>query len=342
MTAEPETFKEPDVASQRAAEFWEQRRFASWDAADQVKLDAWLEESALHRVAWLRVTAIAARTDALANVYNFKNGGIATKSSRRPGLRRQARRFVIPLFAMAAAFLLVEFGIPIVSSWLAPGPRSLATDIGGRTLIRFTDGTEFELNTDSAVHYQMTSRERTVWLDRGEVWFHVTHNPKVPFSAIVDNHRITDIGTEFDVRRSPDRVEVALMNGSASLGTAGVQTVALRPGDDAVATASSIKIAHKTPAALADKLAWRKGMLVFRNERLADVVRELNRYNTVKLVIADPAVGDERISTDLKADDLEKFVALTQGVLNLRVDRNGNEILFSRGTRHGGRSRAHD
>ncbi len=323
------------ILLQAAAEFWERRRFGSWNAADEAELTAWLDESTLHRVAYLRIEAIAARADAVAFARRPLGDGLVPKARRRFDLRRRPGRFVIPLLSIAAAFLLVELGTPFVMSWFAPSPRSVATDIGGRSLVRFADGTEFELNTDSAVHYLMTNRERTVWVDRGEVWFHVAHNPRLPFAAVVGNHRVTDLGTEFDVRRGADQIEVALINGKADLGITGTQTVALTPGDDAVATASAIKVTHRTSQALVEKLAWRKGTLVFRNERLGDVVRELNRYNTTRLVVTDPVIADERITTNLRADDLERFVTLTEAVLNLRVDRKGNEILFSRDTRRG-------
>ena len=114
-----------------------------------------------------------------------------------------------------------------------------------------------------------------------------------------------------------------------------------RRATDAVATPVSLSVTKKTPQELADELAWRRGMLVFRNTRLADVVREFNRYNTTKLVIADPSIADVKISAELKTDDYEDFLQLARDVLKLRVDREGNDILISRGPREKTKRAAH-
>jgi transmembrane sensor len=315
-----------DAISERAADFFARRRFGGWSDADQAELDAWIAASFLHRVAYVRVEGIAARTDRLAALRPPMSGRDAPVGRGAIG----HRRFLFPLLAAASIALFASLGIPFVSSLMQPPVRSLSTDVGGRNLLRFVDGTEFELNTDTAVRYRMTNQERVVWLDKGEVWFHVAHNPKNPFAVVIGKHRVIDLGTEFLVRRDSNGMEVALLKGSAALGTDGVQTVTLRPGDDAIAMPASVSVIRKTPQALADKLAWRNGMLVFRNTRLVDAFREFNRYNEIKLVIADPSIEDVKISTNLRADDLEKFVQLTEGVLNLRVDREGNEFLFSR------------
>jgi transmembrane sensor len=319
-----------DTISERAADFFARRRFGGWSDADQTELDAWIAESYLHRVAYVRVEGIAARTDRLAALRPPKP--VRAASVDHDAVRH--RRFLFPLLAAASIVLFAALGLPfvssLVSSLMQPPVRSLSTDVGGRNLLRFVDGTELELNTDTAVRYRMTNQERVVWLDRGEVWFHVAHNSKNPFAVVIGKHRVTDLGTEFLVRHDSTGIEVALLKGSATLGTDGVQTVTLRPGDDATATPVSVSVIRKTPRQLADKLAWRDGMLVFRNTRLVDAFREFNRYNTTKLVIVDPSIDGVKISTNLRADDLEKFVQLTEGVLNLRVDREGNEFLFSR------------
>jgi transmembrane sensor len=327
QTKSPESH---DTISERAAEYFERRHFEQWTDANQAELDAWLSESTLHRVAYLRVKGAATYADRLATANSLKGPPKSSRRSSRSSEKFGYRRLMLPLLAAASIGALAMLALPLVSSFLQPPMRSLSTDVGGRTLLRFLDGTEFELNTNTAIRYQMTNRERTVWLEKGEVWFHVAHNAQNPFAVIVGRHRISDLGTEFLLRRDSNQIEVALLNGAATLGTEGVQTVTLRPGDDAIATAVSVSLIRKTPQEFADKLAWRSGVLVFRNARLADVIRELNRYNTTKLIITDPSIEGVRISTNLKADALEEFVRLTEDLLNLRADRKGNEILFSR------------
>ena len=173
--------------------------------------------------------------------------------------------------------------------------RVYSTDVGGPSLIDLSDGTQMALNTDTALRFRMTNEERTVWLEKGEAWFHVAHDAAHPFTVIVGKHRITDLGTEFLVRSDTGRFEVALVKGRAALSTGGAhsQIAMLTPGDEVVATPASTSFTRKTPDELADELAWQHGVLKFRHTRLADAVAEFNRYNTTKLVIADPSIADD-------------------------------------------------
>ena len=320
----------------RAVEFIQRRRFQRWTDADQRDLDAWLDESTLNRVAFLRLEMRAERIERLADL----------RSPRR-SLVVALPRFHFPfrvIMAAAAAFsLMVILGFAARQYFLKPADRVYSTDVGGHATLRFADRTEIELNTDTVIRYRMTTRERTVWLDRGEAYFRVAHNASNPFTVIAGNHKVTDLGTEFLVRRAaggvPKRLEVALVKGRAELSSEGphAQVAMLTPGDEAIATPASISFSRKTAQQLADELSWRRGVLAFRNTRLADVVAAFNRYNDTKLVVADPSIADMKFSAELPTDDYEDFLHLAETVQDLRVDRQGQTILLSRAQTHKGR-----
>jgi transmembrane sensor len=323
-----------EETGRRAAAFFERRRFREWSDADQAELDAWLAESALHRVAYLRVEWSFSRAEHLA----------ALTPSVAPAVVRARfpyRQFLFPLLAAATIAAIAVVAFPFVVSLLQPPDRIDSTNVGGRTLLSFSDRTQIELNTNTAMRFRMTTAERTVWLEKGEAWFHVAHDAAHPFTVIVGKHRVTDLGTEFLVRRDADNVDVTLLNGRAALSAGGVQTATLKPGDEAIATPVSLSVNRKSPQELADALAWRRGMLVFRDARLADVVKEFNRYNAIKLVIADPGIADETITANAKTDDYESFLQLAEAALRLRVVREGNVILISRGTSQEKKTRVH-
>jgi transmembrane sensor len=319
--------EEDDALSECAAEFLARQRDEEWGDADQAELDAWLAESVLHEVAYLRVEEIAARGDQMAAL-----DALELKRSVQDGSRKfKFRGVVFPLLAAASVALAATWGGPFIASLFQPPDRTDSTDVGGRTLLSFSDHTQIELNTNTAVRLRMTTGERTVWLEKGEAWFHVAHDSGHPFIVIVGKHRITDLGTEFLIRRDTDDVDVTLLSGRATLNTEGLQTATLNPGEEAIATPTALSVTRKSPQELADELAWRRGMLVFRKAKLSEVVREFNRYNTTKLEVADPIVASETVTADLRTDDFETFLHLAEDVLNLHVDRRGSVILISRG-----------
>ncbi len=314
----------PDPVTGQAAVFFERKRFGDWTDSDEAELETWLSQSILHEVAYLRLAGHAARAERLGALRPFRHERWAWARALR------LRWFAAPVLAAASAALLLEFGVPFVASLLEPPDRSIATEVGGRTLINFADHTQIELNTNSAIRYRMTTKERTVWLEKGEAWFHVAHDAAHPFTVVVGQHRVSDLGTEFVVRREPDSVDVALFSGQASLSAEGAQTAMLVPGDEAIATARTLTVSRRTPQQLDDAAAWRRGVLVFRNTPLSDVVKQYNRYNAVKLVIADPSVADEKITANTRTDDYESFLQMAQDVLRLRIEREGSVIRISR------------
>jgi len=313
-----------DANAPSAAVYLERQRFGEWSDSDQIELDAWLAESLLHRIAYLRLERIVTYTQHLGAIHAFRDP--------QPNDGKIAwRKYLFPFLAVAALALLAVLGVPLLTFLTQPSDQTFSTAIGDHTLLKFADGTEIELNTDSAIRYRMTTHERTVWLEKGEAWFHVAHNTANPFAVVIGSHRIVDLGTEFVLRRDPDHIEVTLLNGRAALSTDGLQTAMLKPGDDAIATSFSISVTRKSPGELADELAWRRGILVFRNSQLADVVREFNRYNTTKLVIADPAIADRKITANAQLNDYESFLQFAEAELKLRVDREGGTIIISSG-----------
>lgn len=316
-----------DAINERAALLFERKHFGEWSPRDQDELEGWLAESILHEVAFLRLKGHAARAERLAALRPFRrsNEWVETfKDTLRP--------FAIPVLAMVALVVFARLGLPYLLSLGKPPERSYATEIGGRATLKFADGTVVDLNTDTSVRFKMTSAERTVWLEKGEAWFHVAHDVARPFTVVVGRQRVTDLGTEFDVRRELDATEVALLAGKAALSSEGAPAAMLKAGDDAVVTTTRLSVTHRSTRELNDHLAWRRGMLVFRDARLADAVREFNRYNSSKLVIADPSIADLKFSAEIRNDNLQGFVHVAQSLLNLRADQHGSDIWLSRGT----------
>jgi transmembrane sensor len=320
-----------DAISERAGYYFERRRFGEWSEADQAQLSAWLAESFLHRATYLRLEGAASYADHLAAVHTFKVAGSLTL----PAKRQWKRLLIFPALVAASVALVAAVGVLYLHAPTEPPVRTFATNVGGRAALKFGDGTEIELNTDTAVRYRMTTDQRIVWLDRGEAYFRVAHDAANPFSVITAGHRITDLGTEFLVRNDKGIVDVALIKGSAQLRSEapGSSETTLALWDEAIATPQSTVITRKTMAQLSDELAWRQGILVFRKTRLSDAVREFNRYNDTRLVVGDPSIANLTFSAEIKTGRYDDFLRLAQSVLNLHVIHDGNTISIFPATR---------
>jgi transmembrane sensor len=295
------------------------KRGEHWSEDDQKALDSWIAQSVAHRVAYLRLDAAWSSADRLA----------ALRPSEEP-----ARKRLLPLLMRMAAVVAVVslLGIGAMHTFAPPPERVFSTEIGGHETVSFADGSKIELNTDTRIRTRMTTEAREVWLDRGEAYFSIHHDPAHPFTVMVNGHRVTDLGTKFFIRRDGARVRVGLVQGRARVENRSImatQSALLAPGDVVTATDDSMSMEKKPIAELDNALAWRHGMLVFHRTPLARVAAEYNRYNRTKIVIADAEVARRPITATVPVNDLAAFARMAGNFFGLHVQRHGNEIVVT-------------
>jgi transmembrane sensor len=306
-----------------AAEWHDRRERDGWTKDDETALETWLAQSPAHRVAFLRVDAAWKRADRLT----------ALKSSGR--IRRfanLAQIWPITIRMAAAAIVATAVGFAAAPYFKEKSTvQSYSTTIGGRETLALADGSQIELNTDTAVRVDITDDRRTVWLDKGEAFFQVRHDAERPFVVMVGERRITDIGTKFVIRRDDSRMKVAVLEGEVQLDALKGNSTPklLKQGDVAVATGNTVAVSRKTQHTLTNELGWQRGVLVFDNVTLAEAAAEFNRYNREKIVIADPAAAQITIGATLPANDVPAFARVAKKIFGLHVERQGDTIVIS-------------
>ncbi len=326
MSERGETVRHGADANEIQAADWvlARRLSAGWNKGDQSALDEWLDAALANRIAYLRLDAAWARANRLAAL---------DPEEGDPG-EQPRRNWPMMLLRMAAVLGVVA--VLSVGGFYALQPRAktYATAVGGHELIRFADGTKIELNTNTVLRAKMTTSERIVWLDRGEAYFQVRHDEAHPFVVISGNRRITDLGTEFVVRRDPKRFEVAVVQGRVWFDASGKksesQTALLTRGDEAVVTGDRLTLGKQSERALQRQLSWRKGVLVFERVSLSEAAKEFNRYNARKIVFASPEAADHMIGGAFPTTNVEAFTSAIQIAFGLHIENRKSEIVISR------------
>ena len=92
---------------------------------------------------------------------------------------------------------------------------------GEQRQVALPDGSHIMLNTDTKLSVLISERTRSVSLDRGEAWFTVQHDEHRPFRIHVANGSIHDLGTEFIVKKVPEKVQVSVVEGGSGGGIKG-------------------------------------------------------------------------------------------------------------------------
>lgn len=318
MATGPEFDATPEES--RAAEWVAARRNPDWNEAQQAELDNWLAKSVANRVAYVRMDATWRRTDRIAAL---------RKPMRDVPQAAQSRRGRWVRLAGFIGITAAVFGALAANYLQAPRSQLIETPKGGREQVTLADGSQIELNTDTAIRVNIRTAARAVELVRGEAYFQIKHDSTRPFVVTAGAQHIVDLGTKFLVRMLPDAVNVSLVEGKARLDSAGSQhPTVLSPGDVAVATAYSTKVTRKSSHALSESLAWQNGNVVFHNEAMADAVTELNRYGGPQLVVADKDAGKLAINGTFLTNNADEFAGIAHELFGLRVEhRNGNIIL---------------
>lgn len=323
LDTEHEVLSGAEAIWAKAADWLAQRNSGEWTSEHQVEFDCWLSESNSHLLAYWRVEAAWQRTDRLAALH-------APMRRASAGHRSRWANTIKSVAAVVTISTLVGFGMFYSAR---PVEKVFETKTGGRQIVTMADGSTIELNTNTRLRLLQSANERQVTLERGEAYFQIRHNAANPFVVIAGSHRVTDLGTKFVVRRLPSELKVTLLEGSARVDASSNRgnsaSVTLTPGDVAIASAESLAVTKKGASQLKDDLAWRRGLLVFRNASLATAASELNRYNTTKVTISDAATAQISIGGTFPADDPGAFVRVAHELLGLHVANHGTELVIS-------------
>jgi transmembrane sensor len=329
---------------ERAAEWLAKRDSGNWSADDEEQYTRWIEASAVHRVALLRLEAAwdaAGRLKALGmglapnvvpprgswagtpfvaragNSLSEPVGSVAEGFSELCEMPRWRKRSTL---AAAAGVLLCLASITV---YFMSGRATdhYSTPIGQISTVPLEDGSIITLNTSSQVSVRLRSSERHVDLERGESFFVVAKDSRRPFVVQAGDKRVAAVGTRFSVRRDDGEVRVVVTEGSVRLETGHARTESnstapgfsqLTAGDVARTLDGDILIQRDSIGEAQELLSWRHGYLTFRETTLADAVSELNRYNRRQISIQDPRVAEIRISGTFRSTNYQAFVRLLE------------------------------
>lgn len=299
----------------------------AWSESDEAALQAWLAQSVAHRVAWLRLRSVWQRADRLAALRHVTTD---LESPRPPRARRQSW---LPWCAAAAVCVLTLGSVFVHVSSVRDTYR---TEIGGRQSVPLADGSRVELNTQTRLRAAIDDRQRAVWLEEGEAYFEVEHDPQRPFVVHAGERNVTVLGTKFSVLREGGRFEVVVIEGKVRIDDEREQAqerpILLSRGEMVLARQDTraTLIVDDSGDKAERELSWRQGVLRFEETPLADAVAEFNRYHRRQMVIADHSVAEIRIGGSFDAAGLDAFVRLLQRGFGLRVEEQPGQILISR------------
>lgn len=281
-------------------------------AAERAAFARWLTRSPAHARAWDEVQGLL---DAL------KEPARAAYAAAPPPVAK-------PVFGwkrrLAPAALALMLTVGAVGAWRGPAlyqnaVADYATAAGQRLAVQLPDGSQADVNGDSAIALDFTDGHRRVRLLRGEAWFGVTHDPAHPFVVETGAGAVRVLGTQFSVRRDGTRMTVAVGEGLVEVAAHpggpddGWDGVRLHPGESVESGPAGLGAVQPIDPGVV--FAWRRGQVVFRQQTLASVITELNRHWPGRVVLLNDEAAGRVVSGVFALDrPAAVFDALEKGI----------------------------
>jgi transmembrane sensor len=286
-----------------------------WDAR---AFQRWLRTSPAHKAAfddvkrrWDLMRPAAGellRTDPEA-------AGFHSRAMRgfRPGRRAFLGAAASAVAVAGVAVIHPPFGLwPSVNEWGA----DYRTATGEQRTLALAAGVNVTLNTRTSVRRQMAGGQM-VGLDllAGEAAIDFVGAGRA-FSVVAGSGRSVAESGRFEVRHLEGTVCVTCIDGSVRVEhPAGVR--ALQARQQITYGAGSVRgVVDIVPA---DVSAWRSGELVFNHTRLADVLDEINRYRSGRVVLANTSVRDSAVSGRFAIASLDAALSQLQHTFDLNA-----------------------
>lgn len=284
----------------------------------QAQCERWRAAHPEHELAWQRVQSL--QQELSANLRALPGAQVALHTldhSAQRLHRRQALKLLCGSLLLGSAAWLGREQV----GWL-PWNADFATVTGERRGFQLPDGTRLRLNTDSAANLDFTAGQRLITLTRGEIMVtcsgSLTPGPGQPL-RVHSEHGLFEASTaRFAVRQERDCTRLSVTSGSvvvlAPQAADGASTRVLAGQSYLI---SPVLVAPAPPLAM-DPGAWVDGLIVTRNMRLADFLKEVSRYRRGHLACASQ-IADLRLSGVFRLEDTDKLLAILAQTLPVQV-----------------------
>lgn len=232
------------------------------------------------------------------------------------------------LFVPLLLFFLIENDI-IKSQQSDITQIEIHSPLGTRTKFYLPDGSTGWLNGGSYLKYpaEFNGNSRNVNLT-GEAYFDIKTNPDKPFEVSGEDLKIIAKGTSFNVRAWNDEPEITIVLTEGNLEIfqiyEEVSIAKLKPGQ-LLHFNPDIKESYVKNVDAEKYVSWIEGKLVFRDDPLSEVVRRLNRWYNVDILIKDDILFTFKyVATfqDETLDEVLKMLALSAPIKYKELPRN--------------------
>ncbi len=302
-------------------------RFLREELTEKERLEVleWIEKSDEHKTMFSELK----NTLILADTFGKEPGNLnlisGTASSRRFGsvnalkLLKYAAVILI-VIVTGSLFLLQKLRI----NQLTHNNTEYIVPNGQTSNIVLSDGSHVYLNSGTVLkqYGSFSLSKRELYLE-GEAFFDVVSNKKKPFIVRTPNFNVIATGTSFNVQAysNSDVSDVNLVSGELAVIVGGDgKSLVLSSGEN-------VSVDRNTKECLLSRneknqyVSWKDGIITFRNTRLEDLAKMLERTYNVSIVFADETTKDMIYSgTMLRYKPIDQILDILEMTSDVRFE----------------------
>jgi len=242
--------------------------------------------------------------------------------------RYKKREYLIKFFTKAAAIFLIPIliygayisykyeGIKQQAQAISPY-YEVTSSFDAITKVALPDGSAVWLNYGSTLTYPASFKGNTREVElKGEGFFEVAHNTRIPFIVKAGDLEVVARGTAFNIAAyiDDDRVETSLINGKVELSRVNpdgevVSMINMKPNDLIIYSKANHKI--KRFVIQDDRnYSWKEGKLILIEEPLNETIKLLGRKYNADFVIKDHKLNELNFSATFVNESLPEVMKL--------------------------------
>ncbi len=215
--------------------------------------------------------------------------------------------------------------------------HTLYTNKGVKGSVDLPDGSKVWLNSDSKITYpdRFEGNTREVEMS-GECYFEVASDSLKPMIISTNkNFQVKVLGTKFNIRAYDNDLEAkaTLIEGSIEIikdnNAKDILAAKLQPSQSYIAY-NSKKAATVEVVDTTKQLAWTKGILIFEQTPIEEVIKELERWHGTEFVIKDKEVLKNKFTAEFNSESIVQIMEMLKycSLINYRIKDNKVWLFF--------------
>ncbi|MDX9881546.1 MAG: DUF4974 domain-containing protein [Prolixibacteraceae bacterium] len=302
------------------------REVLDWIEASEANRETYNELKKL----WILTGLINIEAQTSRKFFTHRNTSRVRKMQLFPAILKYAAVFLL-------AFLLGALTLYYVGQ-KQNGPfagmyNEIQVPNGEKSTVTLYDGTKVWLNSGTTFRYPVsfTGKQRNVFID-GEAYFDVAKNMKQPFVVHAGEINVEVLGTRFNVYSysDDDLFYTTLEEGAVNISTTGSgKKFRLSPGEQfGFSKQTKTTKLYKVDTGL--YTSWKENILRFDNAPLSEILKKMERWYDVRIVVADGLDTGERYTTTIKTESLREMLKVLSLTTNMNYEINEDMVRISK------------